>query len=94
METQTVTPLRAPTPHTRPALTDEERYTPRIAALRVVERMLLASANSGQAPNEQELEAASAVIEEALGAFEDLGILDLVCERDIARSAGGSRKDA
>jgi len=75
-------------------LTDEERYMRRIHGLRVVESMLLQAANSGQAPNEEALEAASGVVCEALTTFEELGVLDLVCDRDMARSAGGSGAEA
>jgi len=71
-------------------LTDEERYSRRIAPLRTVEAMLLQSANSGQSPNEDTLASASGVIDEALDTFAQLEILELLGDRDAAKEATGS----
>ena len=66
------------------SLTDEERYHRSVASLRVLEAMLVQAANSGQAPNEKELDSGSTVIAAALDTFEELEILELVGDRDSA----------
>ena len=63
-------------------ITNEERYARSIQGLRVVEGMLIQSANSGQSPNQETCDAAAGVVNVALETFKELEILELVGARD------------